>query len=184
MQITGIILAGGKSKRMDTDKASLKLDGKTLLERCVKLIHPFCKTILISSNNPAHKNFGCKIISDEILDCGPIGGIYSCLKQSKTNWNFVISVDSIFVETKFVKFLISEIEEFEAVVPIHSKGKEPLIALYHKNCLVEIEKMIHSGDFKMQNLLKTINTKFVDTHKWIDKYPQLFHNLNRPEDLR
>jgi molybdopterin-guanine dinucleotide biosynthesis protein A len=41
MQITGIILAGGKSKRMGTDKASLKLDGKTLLERCVELIQFF-----------------------------------------------------------------------------------------------------------------------------------------------
>jgi len=184
MQITGIILAGGKSKRMGTDKASLKLDGKTLLERCVELIHPFCKTILISSNNPAHENFGCKIISDVILDCGPIGGIHTCLKQTETDWNFVISVDSVFVEPEFIKFLISETEDFDAVVPIHLKGKEPLIALYHKNCLVEVEKMIQSEDFKMHNLLNAIETKFVDTKNWVYKYPKLFHNLNRPEDLQ
>ncbi len=183
MQITGIILAGGKSKRMGTDKTYIKLNGKTLLERSVELIQPFCKTILISSNNPSHKKNEWKIIPDEILDCGPIGGIYSCLKHPKTDWNFIISVDSVFVEPEFIKFLISEIEDFDAVVPIHTKGKEPLIALYHKNCLVEIEKMIQSKKFKMHNLLNVIETNFVDTQIWVEKYPKLFHNLNRPEDL-
>jgi len=183
MQITGIILAGGKSKRMGTDKASLKLNGRTLLERCIELIHPYCETILISSNNPAHDKFGCKIITDEIPDCGPISGIHSCLKQTQTNMNLVISVDSVFVEPEFIKFLISETEDFDAVVPIHPKGKEPLIALYNKNCLVEVEKMIQSKDYKMHNLLNVIKTKFVNTQSWINKYPKLFHNINRPEDL-
>ena len=183
MQLTGIILAGGKSKRMGTDKAFIKLNGKTLLKHSIELIKPFCNSLLISSNNPDHEKFGYKIIPDKFPNCGPIGGIYSCLKKSEPDWSFVISVDSAFVEPEFIKFLISEINEFEAVVPIHTKGKEPLIALYHKNCLVEIEKMIQSGDFKMHNLLNVIETKFVDAQNWVDKYPQLFRNLNRPEDL-
>ena len=183
MQITGIILAGGKSKRMGADKTLLKLNGKTLLERSIELIKPFCDSLLISSNNSEHERFGYKIIPDEIPNCGPIGGIYSCLKYSKTDWNFIISVDSVFVESKFIKFLISKIDEFEAVVPIHSKGKEPLIALYHKNCLVEIEKMIEAGNYKMHNSLNLINTKWVDSQNWINKYSQLFHNVNCPEDL-
>ena len=183
MQITGIILAGGKSKRMGADKALLKLNGKTLLERSIELIQPFCKTILISSNNPEHKKFKIETIPDEISDCGPIGGIYTCLRKSETTWNFVISVDSVFVEQEFIKFLISEIDEFSAIVPIHSKGKEPLIALYNKNSLIEFEKMLNLGDFKMYNLINTLKTKWIDSEKWVDKYPQLFHNLNRPKDL-
>ena len=183
MQITGIILAGGKSKRMGTDKASIKLNKKTLLENSVELLRPFCETILISSNNSEHKITETKTVPDEIADCGPIGGVYSCLKESKTDWNFVISVDSALVKLQFVKHLISEIEDFDAVVPIHSKGKEPLIALYNKNCLFEIEKIIRSGDFKMLNLLNSINTKWVDSQNWVEKYPKLFHNINRPEDL-
>jgi molybdenum cofactor guanylyltransferase len=183
MQITGIILAGGKSLRMGTDKALIQRNGKTLLERTIKLLQPICRTILISSNNKEHEIFGYKIIPDEIENCGPLGGIYSCLKKSETEWNFIISVDSAFVEHEFVQSLISEIGEFDAVIPTHKKGKEPLIALYNKNCLIEIEKMIHSGDFKMQNLLNVIETNFVDTQTWVEKYPKLFHNLNRPEDL-
>ncbi|MCK5729950.1 MAG: molybdenum cofactor guanylyltransferase [Draconibacterium sp.] len=183
MQITGIILAGGKSKRMGADKALLKTNGKTLLEQSIELIQPFCNTILISSNNSKHKIFGHKIIHDEISNCGPIGGIYSCLKKSETDWNFVLSVDSVFVESEFIKFLITEIDSISAIVPIHSEGKEPLIALYHKNSLMEFEKMLKLGDFKMYNLINSVNTKWIDSKKWIEKYPQLFHNLNRPEDL-
>ncbi len=183
MQITGIILAGGKSTRMGIDKTLLQLNGQTLLGRSIELIQPFCDSLLISSNNPAHKKLGLKTIPDEIYDCGPIGGIYSCLKQSETDWNFVISVDSVFVEPEFVHFLISEIEDFDAVVPIHSKGKEPLIALYHKNSLAEIEKMIQYGNFKMHNLLNFLNIKWIDSQNWVDKYPKLFYNINRPEDL-
>jgi len=183
MQITGIILAGGKSKRMGTDKASLKLDGKTLLERCVKLIHPFCKTILISSNNPEHENFGYKIIPDEIPDCGPIGGIYSCLKQSDREWNFILSVDSPFVHPGFITALKNELNGFDAVVPVHNKGNEPLIAFYNKSCLPAMQKQLEAGNYKMQRLLNGVNIKWVESGKWIAKYPEIFRNLNKPSDL-
>jgi molybdopterin-guanine dinucleotide biosynthesis protein A len=183
MQITGIILAGGKSLRMGTDKTFIKIDGKTILARAIELIQPFCDSLLISSSNPAHEKFAYKIVPDEIKDCGPLGGIYSCLKKSETEWNFVISVDSAYVEPGFIQFLITEIGNFDAVVPIHSKGKEPLIALFHKNSLAEIEKMLKSGNFKMHNLFNVINTQLVDAQKWVEKYPKLFRNLNRPEDL-
>jgi molybdenum cofactor guanylyltransferase len=83
MQITGIILAGGQSSRMGTDKAMLQIDGKTLMERAIEICKPICHEILISSNNPKHENFGFTVIPDEIKNCGPMGGIYSCLKNLK-----------------------------------------------------------------------------------------------------
>ncbi len=183
MRVTGIILAGGKSTRMGCDKVLLEMDKKTLLERAIELVEPLCQSVLISSNNPVHEKFGLEIIPDEIKNCGPMGGIYTCLKKSKTDWNFVISVDSAFVEPGFVQFLISKVGDFNAVVPIHKKGKEPLIAFYHKSCLPEIEKMLPVNNFKMYNLIHALNSRFVDAQSWIDKYPKLFNNLNRPEDL-
>jgi molybdopterin-guanine dinucleotide biosynthesis protein A len=183
MQITAIILAGGKSSRMGTDKVLLKVNEKTLLEQVIELVKPICETVLISSNNPAYEKFGFNIIPDEIKDCGPIGGIYSCLKKSETDWNFIISVDSPFVEESFIRYLISVIDNSDAIIPIHENGKEPLIALYHKNCLVKIEKMLDEGHYKMHNLLKTVDAKFVDSQNWVEKNPDLFRNLNCPEDF-
>jgi len=184
MQITGIILAGGQSTRMGTDKALLQINGKTLLESALEICRPVCGDILISSNNPEHEKFGYKIIPDEIKNCGPLGGIYSCLKKSDTDWNFIISVDSAFVTKDFVEFLISEIGDSDAIIPIHTNGKEPLIALFRKNCISVIREKIELNDFKMQHLLNELNTKFVEVGAWIEKYPEIFRNINRPEDLK
>ncbi len=183
MQITGIILSGGQSTRMGTDKALIQINGKTLLENVIQICQPVCSQIFISSNNLTHEKFGYKIIPDEIKNCGPLGGIYSCLKQSETDWNFVISVDAVFVQPEFVSFLISEIGNYDAVVPLHDSGKEPLIALYQKRGLKEMIKMLGNKNYKMQNLLNAINTNFVDSQKWIGKFPDIFRNLNQPNDI-
>jgi len=183
MQITGIILAGGQSARMGKDKALLQIDGRTLLERALEICNPVCTVVLISSNNPEHEKYGYSIIPDEIKNCGPIGGIYSSLKKSDSVWNFVLSVDSVFVEPEFVGFLISEIGNFDAIIPVHENGKEPLIALYNKNCITAIETAINSGDFKLQHFLGKIKVKEIDSREWLQKYPRLFINLNRPGDL-
>lgn len=184
MQITAIILSGGKSKRMGCDKALLKINGTSLLEKSIELCKPFCSDIIISSNNPEHQNFGYPVFADEVENCGPIGGISSCLKKSNTKWNFVISVDAAFVEPAFIEFLFSIIEKADAIVPVTKNGKEPLIALYNKSCLPLVVKKLKAGDFKMHNLLNTLNTNFVDAQGWLEDYPKLFDNLNRPEDWR
>lgn len=183
MQITGIILSGGQSTRMGTDKALIQIDGKTLLEKIIQICQPLCTQILISSNNSAHEKFGYKIIPDEIKNCGPLGGIYSCLKKSETDWNFIISVDAAFVKPDFISFLISKTGNYDAVAPVHNLGKEPLIALYHKNNLKEIEKMLNSKNYKMTHLLNSINTRFVDSQKWVEEFPEIFRNLNQPCDI-
>ena len=183
MQVTGIILSGGQSKRMGTDKALIHINEKTLLENAIEICNNFCSKILISSNHEKHERLGYKIIPDEIKNCGPLGGIYSCLKHSKTDWNFVISVDAAFVEPEFIAFIISQVGDFDAVIPFHKNGKEPLIALYHKNSLTVIKKMLDLGNFKMQNLLHLVNTKYVDSQGYVERFPKLFHNLNRPEDF-
>ncbi|WP_319482552.1 molybdenum cofactor guanylyltransferase [uncultured Draconibacterium sp.] len=183
MQITTIILAGGKSKRMGTDKALLELDGLTLLERAINLCKPFSSELLISSNHESHTTFGYSVIEDEIKNCGPMGGIYSGLKQSNSDWNLILSVDAAFVDEPFLQFLLKESGDFDAVVPFTEKGAEPLIALYNKGILPVMENQLKSGDYRMQNLLKESKTNWFDAGKLLEENKRLFNNLNRPEDL-
>lgn len=183
MQITAIILAGGKSTRMGTDKALIKIEDKSLLEKAIDICDPVCSSILISSNNPAHGKFGYPVVADEIKDCGPIGGIYSCLKKSVTEWNFIISVDTPFVTSDFILFLTTQTGNFDAVVPVHFSDKEPLIALYNKNCLPVIEKQISMQQFKIHHLINQINTNYLNAGEWVENNAHFFSNLNRPEDL-
>lgn len=184
MQLTAIILAGGKSTRMGTDKALMTFKGRSLLDNAIDICKPVCQDILISSNNPAHQTGEIPVVFDEYQNCGPMGGLYSGLKKSKTEWNFVLSVDSPFIKPEFIKKIISEIDDVDAVVPIHKKGKEPLVAFYHKNCLPEIETRIIQGNFAIYKLFESIHIKFVESEYWLQKYPDLFYNVNRPEDLK
>ncbi|RIJ49359.1 molybdenum cofactor guanylyltransferase [Maribellus luteus] len=183
MQITAIILTGGKSSRMGADKALLELDGKTLLSRAVDLCSKLCDEILISSDAEKHRVGSHRLVADEVKDCGPMGGIYSCLKESGNEWNFVLSVDAPFVAADFIEFLKQETSDFDAVVPLHDGKKEPLIAFYRKSILPQIEAKIGEGNYKLHFLLQEINTHFVESDKWVKKYPELFRNLNYPEDL-
>ena len=82
--MTAIILAGGKSRRMGTDKALLEIEGISLLNKAIQLCEQVCDTIIISSNHSGHKVFGYPVVADEIANCGPLGGIYSCLRKSQT----------------------------------------------------------------------------------------------------
>ncbi|MCK3682556.1 molybdenum cofactor guanylyltransferase [Maribellus sp. YY47] len=183
MQITAIILTGGKSSRMGTDKALLELDGKTLLSRAVDLCSQFCDEILISSDAEEHRVGSYRLVEDEVKDCGPMGGIYSCLKASSNQWNFVLSVDAPFVTKDFIAFLKGETNNFDAVVPLHDGKKEPLIAFYRKTVLSQIEVKIGEGNYKLHFLLQEVNTNFVESGEWFKKYPELFRNLNYPEDI-
>lgn len=169
---------------MGTDKAQLLLDGVSLLERCISLCKGFASEILISSNLEDHAKFGFPVVPDEIENTGPLGGIYSCLKKSRYQLNFVISVDAAFVTGEFVKYLSGETGDTEAVVPFSDRGKEPLIAFYNKSCLPKMKESLDESDYKMHNLLEKLNTKLVNSEEWINKSPKLFHNLNRPEDLK
>lgn len=183
MQITGFILSGGQSTRMGADKALLQINKITLLENAIAICKPFCDEILISSDKPEHEKFGYKIIPDEFKNCGPLSGIYSCLIKSQTEWNFILSVDAAYVELDFIQTLLNYIDNFDAIVPFHNKGKEPLISMYNKSGLSVMRQHLESGNFKMHNLLNALNTNYYNSQSWVEKYPEIFRNLNRPEDL-
>jgi molybdopterin-guanine dinucleotide biosynthesis protein A len=168
---------------MGSDKALIKLGDKNMLEMVINVCQSVCDSIIISSNNPDHGRFGYPVVADEIMNCGPIGGILSCLKVSETDWNFIISVDTPFVTDEFIRFLSNSTKNCDVVVPFHSGGKEPLIALYSKGCLPVIEHQTELRQFKIHQLIRMLNTKLIDADKWLEKTPRLFKNLNRPEDV-
>ena len=169
---------------MGRDKALIKLQGKTLLENAIEICRPLVNNILISSNNPEHGKYGYAIVPDEYPNCGPLSGIYSSLKNSDTDWNLILSVDAAYVEQVFIKELIGKTGDFDAIVPVHNNGIEPLVAIYHKKIIQGLKKYLESGDFKMQHVLKGLNIKLINSQPWIEEFPKIFCNLNRPEDFQ
>jgi len=183
-KISGFILAGGKSSRMGTDKALIVFQNEPLLGRMKNRIEPLCSQVFISGSNPEYAGFDVPLIPDVFPECGPISGLYSCLKFSSSEWNLIVSVDSPFVNEELFNLLISHATDSDCVIPQHILGIEPLIGIYNKKSLPVIEEMIHAGDFKLMNLLTKLNTSYVDCNSLIHKYPRLFFNLNRLEDFQ
>lgn len=183
-EISGFILAGGRSSRMGTDKAMLLFDGEPLLARSINLIRPFCSDLAISGQNPEYRRFNLPVVPDAFKGIGPIAGIHSCLTHSVTDWNLIVGVDLPFLNSDLITFLLASRDDFDCVIPQSPSGIEPLAGLYHKRILTEIEKQVQRGDFKLMNLFEQLNVTFPDCSGLLRKYPRLFTNLNRPEDYK
>lgn len=182
--VSGFILAGGRSRRMGTDKAFLLVQEEPLLKHMISLVEPFCNEIAISGQNSDYKSFNVNLIPDVFSGCGPISGLYSSLKHSSFDWNLIISVDVPFVNDELICYLISNISEVDCIIPEHTSRVEPLVGLYNRRILPVVEEMIKSGDYKLMNLLSKLNTRYLDCNNLISKYPRLFFNVNRPHDYQ
>jgi len=182
--ITAVILAGGKSRRMKTDKALIKFNDKTLLENQIDLLNPIFNKIIISANSQKYSFANLQIINDEQSDLGPIGGILSVLKRVKTDYVFIISVDMPLITTDLIKHLISKKANYDIVLPVFNDKYEPTCAVYSRNCINTIEKQILANDYKLKNFIEKSNTNVVKINENLEFYNKnLFVNLNSPKDL-
>jgi molybdopterin-guanine dinucleotide biosynthesis protein A len=182
--ITAVILAGGKSRRMKTDKALIKFNDRTLLENQIDLLNPIFNKIIISANSQNYSFANLQIINDEQSDLGPIGGILSVLKKVKTDYVFIISVDMPLITTGLIKHLISKKANYDIVLPVFNDKYEPTCAVYSRNCINTIEEQIFAKDYKLKNFIEKSNTNFVEINENSEFYNKdLFVNLNSPKDL-
>lgn len=182
-KITGIILAGGKSSRMGTDKGLLKFQGETLVARMLDVLNSVTDSIMIISANPEYEKFGVPVYADIHPDRGPLGGIHTGLFHSKTELNLVIGCDMPFIEKNFLEYLVSKFEENRLLVPVHGDKTEPLCAIYPRSALPKIESLLLEGELKMQKVVRTLGAKWLTLPKGIFDPSQLFRNMNSREDM-
>ncbi|MDP1744959.1 MAG: molybdenum cofactor guanylyltransferase [Bacteroidota bacterium] len=183
--ITGIILAGGKSSRMGSDKGIVNLNEKKFIEHILAAVLPNVNEVLIIANNDNYNNLGYKVIKDKIKDCGPLGGIYTGLMNSKTENNIVVSCDIPFINSDLVKYIIENTSNADITVPVYKGNIEPLCAVYTKRTSDQIYNLIMNKDLKIQNILKYFITKELFITKMQKFYTdKLFVNINTPEELK
>ncbi len=161
--ITGIILAGGKSSRMKSDKGLLALGKSLFIERIINAVKPLVKHIIIVSNSSHYDEFGYKRVNDLIKDSGPVAGIYTGLKYSKTDYNLVLSCDIPLITTEVLEQLIINTDEHSDVIQIASQGRTmPLIALYRKRCVSVFSDLLNKGNKKLKYAVNQLNTKTIE----------------------
>jgi molybdopterin-guanine dinucleotide biosynthesis protein A len=176
--ITGIVMAGGKSSRMGTNKALLPFQGKRLIDRSVETLLPLADKIIISSNEPLPE-LPYQQLADAVKAIGPLGGLQACLNLSTNGWNMLIPCDTPFLSVSLYQQLLQHTTAVDAVIVTHSQGKiEPLIGLYNRRLLPLIEDQIARGDYKLINLLRRARVFYFESED-----PHQFRNMNHPGDL-
>jgi molybdopterin-guanine dinucleotide biosynthesis protein A len=179
--LTGILMCGGKSSRMGKDKYALLYNALPLYKPSLTTLEKYCTQILVSSNInfPEFENY--TIIEDLVKDIGPMGGIYSCLKMSKSNYNIVLACDMPLVTGDLMSKLIANLkDDYDAVVPEFLGRPEPLYAIYKRSILLSIEECIKKEKYALNYLLSTLNVCYVKVEEDCTE----FQNINTPQELR
>jgi molybdopterin-guanine dinucleotide biosynthesis protein A len=163
-EATAIVMAGGDSSRMGTDKSTLLFNGKPMVEHVCEQLRGTFRQILISANEAEKLTFlGLEIIPDRTPGQGPLMGIASALEASANELNFVVACDIPGIDIRFVKKMLKEADGVDIVVPVTDDGKyEPLFAVYCKNAVVAINKVLSSGRRKISDVFGQCRTKYVE----------------------
>jgi len=185
MGITGIILAGGESSRMGSDKGLQNLCGKPLINYAIDAFTGLCSDIIISSSSSAYQEFGFPVVKDEFPGIGPMGGIYSALRQSKTDNNLVLSCDLPFVSKELLSFILENASGFQVVVPWQgNRHYEPLCGFYRLSVLNQMSAYIQKENYKLPDLFEEININRLIINDSMYFYSEnLFFNVNSKHDL-
>lgn len=159
-----VILCGGLSTRMGSDKAFLPFGEKSLLRYQVERFRPFFTKIYLSIPKKEERPFdyeaycGCTAIEDTYSKIGPMGGLYSCLKNIPEDILFFTSVDAPFTNASLAPEMCSLLENSKdryACTIINYGGRvQPLFAAYTKECLDPLKDLIDNGTYKLKQLLK------------------------------
>jgi len=189
--MNAIILAGGKSSRFGSNKAMYKLDQKPMLENIIEKLEPFFNKIYIIGNEKQElKGIKGKIeyLTDKIPDKGPLGGLYTGLSKTDSQFNYLQACDMPFICEDYLSFMqayIKKDSKYEAYIPEKEGYLEPFVGVYNKNIKEDILKLIKKDQLNFDYLFNEINIKKITVEE-IEKIAdtkRIFFNINRKEDL-
>jgi molybdopterin-guanine dinucleotide biosynthesis protein A len=190
LDISCIVLAGGKSTRLGHDKVLEQFGDTSLLEQVVSRIDPLGKEIIIVTAK--ERTFTqlasrpkIKIVSDIFPGQGSLGGIYTGLVKSDSFYNLVVAADMPFLNVPLLRSMIKMADGYDFVLPRVNGLFEPLHAVYSRNCIQPIERILSQGKKVIIELFNYVRVRYVETDE-VDRFdPQhlSFFNINTPEEL-
>lgn len=164
--ITGIILAGGKSSRMGTDKGFLLLNDKPFVQYSIDALKPLVSKIMIVSDNTDYDVFGLKRIDDNTKNAGPVAGICSGLHASSTEYNLILSCDIPLINSEILQKLIDNIDDDSQIIQVKSQGKSmPLIAIYKKDVANTFNALLKNNERRLRVAIKNCKSKNIILEK-------------------
>ena len=191
MKIGCVILAGGKGRRLGREKAWVELGGKSLLQHAVSNLEFLNSEIVIVKASegelpPVLAGVNLNVVQDSVGGKGPLAGILSGLVNSKYRYNLIVACDMPLLNKDMVKYMVSIAKGYDVVVPRLGKYLEPLQAVYSKDCISEIEKLLAQDRLKVDGLFGEVRTRFVESTE-IERFDAAhlsLMNVNTLADLK
>lgn len=186
--VTGILLAGGKSKRMGKDKRFILVGEKTLFERsCAVLRELFEEVCVVIAQDSPSLQAEVPVIRDLIPDCGSLGGLYTGLRWAKTQYIFLAACDMPFLNPDVIRYMVSVKEQADIVIGRWASRLQPTHAVYGRNCLPVIEEMMKLKNRKIHSMIDHLALRVRMIAEWeleqIDRNGRSMFNINTPSDL-
>ncbi len=194
--VTGVILAGGKSRRMGQNKALLQLGDEPIIGHVIRRMRLVTDELLLITNNHAeYTHLGLPMHSDRVPDAGALGGIYTGLMHASHEVILCVACDSPFLQPKLLTYLVSVLGEDDAVMPYTQSSRQTplcrniilqtLCAVYAKKCLPIIESMLQESELRVHALQERAHIQCIPPEVWqqFDPEGMSFFNINTPDDF-
>ncbi len=183
--VTGVILAGGESRRMGCDKSLLPIAGARFIDHIYRKLATLFDEVVIVTNSPGlYQDIPCRKVPDIYYAKGSLAGIHSGLCHARHEKIFVVACDMPFLSADIIHGICARAERGEVVIPQSPRGLEPLHALYHKSCIPAIEEILDSGRRRIVHFFPAVRVEElpIGDLTGLDPEGQSFRNINTPEE--
>jgi molybdopterin-guanine dinucleotide biosynthesis protein A len=187
MKISAVSLAGGESRRMGKDKATLLFRGKPLWQIQLELLRKLepAEIFVSARTDPVWRPVDMQFVADDPPSRGPMSGLAASLAKVRTKHLLALAIDMPFMTEKYLRFLCGQIEPGRGVLPKIDNRAEPLAAIYPQEALANVQSALSGKDFSLQ----TVTGRLVAAGKLqvmlvSSQERKLFLNLNELADLR
>jgi molybdopterin-guanine dinucleotide biosynthesis protein A len=180
-----VILAGGLSRRMGHDKATLPVGDLTLIDHLVRRLAPAVDETIIAGGSVSRPPIeGARVVPDDQPGLGPLAGMLAGLREAKERHVWVVGCDLPDVEPALGGLLRALALDYDAVVPRPDEEPEGVCALYRRDLWPRIDALLQSGERSIKSLLDRSSVRYVgsDELRTADRELRSFRNINTPAD--
>ena len=183
----GFVLVGGASSRMGQDKALLEFEGVTIAERIAERVRAAAGNVTLIGPPERYRSLGYNVIPDRAAGYGPMGGVYTALAATHSEWNLIVACDMPFVTAELFEALFTDAEASPSTAdcivaesrmePGHPGGIEPLCAVWQRRCALPARRALDRNILKMHDFLSHLRVR---RHLCTDRVP--LANFNTPTE--
>lgn len=180
-----VILTGGKSSRMGRPKALLPFDDEPLIAHIVRRLgRVFAETVVVAAPDQELPPLPVLLVRDQVAYQGPVSGIYHGLKAATRDVCFVTSCDAPFLNLELISQLLSQIADWDVVVPFWQERFQPLHAVYRTKVAPLLKDQLERGELRPISLYGKVRTREFreDEIRRLDPEGFSLLNMNSPAD--